>query len=156
MPVALVLFVLASIYPARKVDEEFRQQIQSQLEIEATHLRDLAEQQIANCNDACAAVAANDIVVNSVIDPEYRNSTLRPFVQSIRLPGPDVANVVLTDYRGKPIVSKNKLADKSLSPGEGKWLANVMAGKPVTIREQSVLIFAHPVVYGGQPEAAID
>ena len=154
VPIAFLLLLVASIYPVRSVSDEFRKQIESQVRADSLHLSEVVERRLANSMDACAAVAANEVVVNSIIDAEHRKSTLQSFMRSVRLPGAAARNIVMTDYQGVPIASKKPLPDPP-SRLEAPWMTKVMRGKRVVNIDGSQLTIAHPVLYSGQPEAAI-
>jgi PAS domain S-box-containing protein len=154
-PLAFILLLLASIYPVRRVSQELAKQIESQISAEALHLADSVDRKIANSVEACAAVAHNDIVVNAIIDNEHRNSTLRSFIRSIQLPGANVQDVVMTDYRGTAIASKSLKTDQKRFQLGPKRLAQVMAGESVVAIDGSTLMIVQPVRYSGHPEATI-
>lgn len=153
-PIAFLVLLVASIYPVRNVSDEFRKQIESQLRADSLHLGEVVERRLANSVDACDAVAANEVVVNAIIDPEHRKSTLQSFMRSVRLPGADARSIVMTDYQGVPIASKKPLPG-SPTRLKAPWMTRVMRGKRVVRIEGSELTIAHPVLYSGQPEAAI-
>lgn len=153
-PIALGVLLLASFYPARNVSKEFSKRIEAQLQAESVHLAQMVERKLAGSAEAVAAVAANEVVVNGVIDPEHRKSTLQSFMRSVRLPGASVQNVVMTDYQGVAIASKFPV-DRTTFSSENKIVKLALSGRQVVAVQNQKLTVAYPVLYSGQPEAAI-
>lgn len=153
-PWAVAIMVMASLLTVWRVQREVRQQVAAQLAGETEHIAQATRIKLQHAMEACAAVASNDIVINAIIDPEHRNSTLQSYIRSMRLPGADAMNIVMTDYRGKPIAQKHS-SIASCVVARDTWLPQVMAGQSVVDIRESILTVAHPVTYGGRPEAAV-
>jgi len=96
------------------------------------------------------AVAANDLIINSLIDLEARQAYIPTFMQSLRLPGPTNAKITLTDYRGRPIASN--VADLNRSD---YFIANSAIAGTYTDFSEFGLTVAVPIIYQGRQEGAI-
>ncbi len=102
--------------------------------------------------DSLRNLAANDLVINSLIDTTARENYLPPFFRSLRIPGPREVRITLTDYRGR-VLTSNRLDATGL---EGtKCLKTVMAGRECFSISNKGLRAVVPVRYSGLPEGAV-
>ena len=153
-PVATILFAFVGAFSVRSVNHQLRDQVQQQVTVAAEALKKEANNKLSQAIQACQAVAGNDIVINAIVDVEHRNSTLQSFIRSLELPGVRVQNIVMTDYVGNLIAVKDRSLDEPGHKGE-EWLRQVMSGQTYLHMDSATLTVAHPVEYGGQPEAAL-
>ncbi len=151
LPVS-VLLLLAIWYGAAEVTRTtVEAEVRGGLRREADHRADAIATRIAILQDAARAFAANDLIVNSLVDTIERQSYLGTFFQSLRMPGPAGAIITLTDYRGRAIASTGRNMSYQ---GEG-WLDRVMEGEDAIRLAPSGLIIAVPVIYEGLPEGSL-
>ena len=151
LPVS-VLVLLAVWYGAVEVTRvTVAEEVRSGLRREANHRANAIASEIAILEDAARVLAANDLLVNSLVDTFQRESYLGTFFRSLRMPGPRGAIITLTDYRGRSIVSTGH----SVSYRGEAWLAEVMAGRDALKLAPTGLIIAVPVLYEGLPEGSL-
>ncbi len=97
-------------------------------------------------------LAGNDLIINSLIDPDTRENYLPLFFQSLRFRGSPGERISLVDYRGRPVAeSRERTPDY---PGED-CLRALMEGKSFVNVTGSGLRIAAPVFYCGHPEGAV-
>ena len=121
-----VLLLLAIWYGAAEVTRTtVEAEVRGGLRREADHRADAIATRIAILQDAARAFAANDLIVNSLVDTIQRESYLRTFFRSLRMPGPRGAIITLTDYRGRAIASTGR----NMSYQDEDWLDRVMEGE---------------------------
>ena len=100
------------------------------------------------------ALASNDLVVNSLIDIDARDSYLATFFRSLEIVGGKGAQISLTDYRGRVIASN--LDGVGLRFPVEEWSGEVLdAARPYRRLDESGLLMAVPVRYGGSVEGAL-
>ncbi len=151
LPVSILL-LLAVWYGAVEVTRgTVEDEVRGGLQRAADDRADAIATEIAILQDAARVLAANDLLVNSLVDTIQRESYLGTFFRSLRMPGPRGAIITLTDYRGRAIASTGR--DMSYQ-GED-WLPGVMAGEDEIRLAPSGLIIAVPVIYEGLPEGSL-
>lgn len=151
LPVSILL-LLAVWYGAAEVTRTtVEDEVRSGLRREADHRADAIATGTAILLDAARALAANDLIVNSLVDTIERESYLATFFQSLRMPGPAGAIITLTDYRGRAIASTGR----DISYQGKDWLPGVMEGRDAVRLAPSGLIIAVPVIYEGLPEGSL-
>ncbi|SLM32520.1 putative Histidine kinase [Desulfamplus magnetovallimortis] len=97
-------------------------------------------------------LSSNDLIINSLIDQTARENYLPAFFQSLEVPGVDNANVSLSDYRGRYIISNSSdyrdFQDSDIQ-------SEVMAGNNVFRIKENIIDVAMPVFYIDLPEGMI-
>ncbi|MDJ0936510.1 MAG: PAS domain S-box protein [Kiloniellales bacterium] len=151
LPVSIVLLLAIWYGAAEVMRSSVEDEVRGGLRREADHRADAIATRIAILQDAARALAANDLIVNSLVDTIERESYLSTFFQSLRMPGPAGAIITLTDYRGRAIASTGR----NISYQAGVWLSEVMEGNDAIRLAPSGLIIAVPVVYEGLPEGIL-
>ena len=150
LPMVLLLAV-AAVFTIREIDETNVTHVEEQLAIQSLNTSDILAVRLGNLVDAVDALAANDVIVNAIIDETNRHTYLPAFFASLRLPGSQKNNIVLTDYKGRAIAStkgKTNFADRP-------WIDSVMAGEPVLEINSRELVVAVPVLNNGLPEGMV-
>ena len=146
----LLLAIWALVYVV--VERTLEGELDHRLETEAELLANATASQLDTLVMATKTLAANHLVVNSIIDEVSRKETLPPFLRSLRIPGPDGALITLTDYRGSALISNRK---NVLRPATS-WTKAAAEGRPhVRLSSQGLAIAMPIVVYNGMPEGAL-
>ncbi len=146
----LLLLVLVSIV-SWVAKEVVQHQARERLDQQAVSLANATQIKLDDLRDATRALAANQLLVNGLIDTVGRDNYLPAFFRSLRLPGPDQATITLTDYRGRAIAS----TDRTASYEDVPWLRTVMGGEEHFDLALGGLIIVAPVRYAGMPEGAV-
>ncbi|MDJ0946130.1 MAG: PAS domain S-box protein [Kiloniellales bacterium] len=151
LPVSILL-LLAVWYGAAEITRAtVEDEVRGGLRRDADHRADAIATEIAILQDAARVLAANDLLVNSLVDTIQRESYLGTFFRSLRMPGPRGAIITLTDYRGRAIASTGR----NISYQGADWLPGVMEGQDAIRLAPSGLIIAVPVIYEGLPEGSL-
>jgi PAS domain S-box-containing protein len=148
---SLILLAIVGISSYR-VLYTLRDEVQERVDTSAQHAAQQIEINLHAVVSACKAIAGNDLVVNGIVDIDHRNSTLKSFFASLRLPGPQKQEVTMADYKGRVIVSTDRNAEGYT---DAPWYATVMEGRHVVDVDDRSLIVAVPVLYGDRAEAVI-
>lgn len=139
---------MAESYLMRQtVEEEVHQRLRQQ----ATQVATAISVKVQALVDAAAGVAANDLVVNGLIDFEERLNYIPVYFQRLRLPGPSDTLVSLTDYRGRTLASNAPSRSYESEP----WIETVMAGSRLNRFDRNGMILAFPVEISGRPEGIV-
>lgn len=147
----MVLLVIGATLTVREIDKTSATHIEEQLAIQSLNTAEVLSVRLANLVDAVSALAANDTIVNGLIDENNRHTYLPAFFASLRLPGSQKNNIVLTDYKGRPIASTAGKVDFKGTD----WVDTVMSGDPVLKISADELYVAVPVLNNGMPEGMI-
>lgn len=129
------------------VEAELRTRLSATAEREASEISHRLQEAV----EAVQAIAANDLLVNGLIDVEAREYYLPPYFSSLRLPMIPNAKIQLLDYRGRPVAWN--IAPNSFI--EAPWVERVMSGKPLQSLSLSGLRIVEPVMYSGMPEGML-
>ena len=101
--------------------------------------------------DTANTLAANDLIINSLVDVEARENYIPTLFNSLRMPGSSSARVTLTDYRGRTIASN--AAGKPFV--DAPWLAQAMSGLQIFRISSRGMTLATPILFSGRPEGLI-
>ena len=151
VPVLLMLLAILSFWAVQRVNQTLHREIHGRVEAIAVNVAGQADAKLRLVIEACQAIANNDVVINGIVDQEYRNAVTRPFIRSIRLPGSREQQVMLADYRGRYVAGSNKAANFE----QAAWLPSVMQGNTATTISDEILTVATPAMYAGNPEAIV-
>ena len=151
LPVSILVLLAVWFGAAEVTRTTVEDEVRSGLRREADHRADAIAAEIALLHDAARVLAANDLLINSLVDTVQRENYLGTFFRSLRMPGPIGAIITLTDYRGRPIASTGRDARYEGEP----WLDGVMEGRDEVSLSPSGLTIAVPVVYEGLPEGSL-
>ncbi len=145
------LLAVAALFTIREIDDTNVTYVEEQLAIQSLNTSDILAVRLGNLVDAVDALAANDVIVNGIIDETNRHTYLPSFFASLRLPGSQKNNIILTDYKGRPIAStKGKINFANRS-----WVDTVMSGEPILEISSTELVVAVPVLNNGLPEGIV-
>jgi len=153
LPAAIVVAV-ASISSALFVRDKMKDEVTQQLYRQVAHSTEILTLRLNLLAQSVHAVAANDIVVNGIIDDENRQGYLPTFFRSLRLLDSQSGTIFLTDYKGRIVVQSNKQASEIFLDPE-KWLPSVMSGKQIFEISEHGLMVAVPVIYNDLTEGAV-
>ncbi|MEM7474925.1 MAG: ATP-binding protein [Planctomycetota bacterium] len=152
-PVAVALLILVSLIVIQKLNSEFRRQVQRQVNHRAEGVHLAVQTKVRHAIDACAAIANNDIVINSIVDLEHRKSNLQPFLQSLDFPGMPLNNVAMLSYNGTPIAQK--LPHDSRLETLKSWMTSKSNNEAFMAFDSEAFIVGQPVRYGAAVEGAL-
>ena len=147
----MVLLVIGATLTVREINKTSAVHIEEQLAIQSLNTAEVLSLRLANLVDAVSALAANDTIVNGLIDENNRHTYLPAFFASLRLPGSQKNNIVLTDYKGRPIASTAGNVDFK----GADWVDGVMSGDAMLTITADKLYVAVPVLNNGMPEGMI-
>lgn len=103
--------------------------------------------------DAATSLAANDLVINSIVDAETRSTYIPLLFGSLKIPGPIGARISLTDYRGRIVATNGvRIMKTVLARTE---IARLIDASVTFQISKSGLIVGIPVMYGKQAEGLI-
>ncbi len=108
-------------------------------------------QQLNTVIDEIHAIAANDLIVNALVDIEARDNYLPPYFSSLRVLRAPGAKIFLLDYRGRLIAGNS--ASESFEGAA--WIEVAMSGQPMQTLSLLGLRVAIPVLYSGMPEGIL-
>ncbi len=165
-PIAFLLFYLTSYLTLNSIYAKFSNQIEARAKEGTVHFAKIASSRIEEAANANSAIAQNHLVINGIVDVEHRDSTLQPFFRSLMLPGPPDQIAMMTDYRGKPLVTNQRavldtsdsenLVLRQINDLRPVWAPTVLdLGRKFVGTDSGNLVIASPVLYSGQPEGAV-
>lgn len=148
MAVLLAVWFAMRLVAADTLERDVRRHI----DVEANHGARQLGDRLWSIMTSITNLAANDLLINSLIDTTARENYLPLFFQSLRIPGPENARITLTDYRGRRLAANGRD-----TPGyeNAPWLEGVMKGKPFFHISPEGLEAAAPVLYEGSPEGLV-
>lgn len=151
VPPCILLLLVIWVVTFQAVQSTVKNQLDERLGRDAAHGGAAISERFKTLTKAVAAIAENDLIVNSLIDLAGRDDYLPTLFQSMRLAGPEDAGITLTNYRGR-VVASNKV---SVTYENAPWLEKVMRGEIHTRLSAEGLLIAYPVRYGGRPEGTL-
>ena len=151
-PAAIVSLVTLNWIVVQNVNSDICNQIQMQVDNRADGIRLATVTKLRHAIDGCAAIANNDIVVNSVVDVAHRKTNLQPFIQSLDFPGTPAHNIAMLAYDGQVIAQK--LSQDNRLDSLKDWLLQSDATEPYLKVTSNELIVAQPVRYASGVEGA--
>ena len=116
------------------------------------HARLTLISRLETLKESARVLTGNNLVINSLFDPDSRDQYLPIFFRSLRMPGSAMARISLVDYKGHPIIT-NKLPAPFY--GEAPFWDSVSKKKEHLDLGSERLLFATPIVYHGITEGAI-
>lgn len=149
IPASLLSLLLVALVTWWQVSTVVRSEVQARLDAAAFNKSNIIDAKLKLVVDACRAAAQNEVLVNGIIDEEYRDSVTRPFLRSFRLPGASLQRIAVTDHRGRV------LAGEIDAVGGAGYVADVMNGRTVIDVLPTAITIAAPVLYNTSPEAIV-
>lgn len=153
LPLAVILLAVIGFVAAQAVQEAEEQEIEEHLDEQFGFARRSIIRRIETITSQARNLAANDLIINGLIDTENRHNYLPTFFRSLRITNVGSPRITLTDYRGRPIVSQEPPGHKGVHRLD--WINGVTQGKEVISLSQDGLMIAVPVFYEGSPEGAL-
>lgn len=151
LPVALVILLGIGIIIESVTRSHLEDGVVSNLKNLAEQKAEALRSRIDIVQNAAAATAANEILVNALIDPSSR-ANLTPFFASLRMPVKGITNITLTDYKGRQLASTGiNPEDFSNQP----WVKKVMSGETELVISHTRMLLIVPVLYNGLPEGMV-
>ncbi|MEM9368894.1 MAG: PAS domain S-box protein [Planctomycetota bacterium] len=131
----------------RAIRDEASIRLQQNAQLTAARISD----QMLQLRGFARTLAANDLIINSVVDRSQREGQLTVFLRSLKLPNRAFRRVTMADYRGRPLVSSTPDSDVDTS----ETVEVVMGGKEYFTANADTILVAAPVLYAGRPEAIV-
>ncbi len=153
VPVAAAVLVAIGYFAYDSVERTEYREVSEMLTLESNHALDLVLHPIATLKAEAEALAANDLMVNGLIDVENRDSYLEPFFKSVRVPGPEDVEVSLLDYRGR-IIATN-VPSRESDWDAPSWERVIATDRTTLTLTRDGFTVAAPVRYLNRPEGAI-
>ncbi len=106
------------------------------------------EQQIVN-------VANNELIINSLIDPQEREHYIPLFIRSFALAGIDKSYIAITDFSGEVVTHNGSLPEIEIFQ-HLNWEEGVLEdGKNYRYFDENGLFIAAPISFSNAPEGAV-
>lgn len=151
LPMAIIVLVIIGYVADQIINKTILDTHQSRLEQIADQSSTAVALRLQSIIDTASILAANDLVINSIIDVEDRDRYIPTLFRSITVLGSTSVSVSLTDYRGRQIASNADGRDYR----DASWVDQVMDGKRlISIRPDGMLI-AVPISISNLPEGII-
>ncbi len=152
LPITMVVLLAAWLGMRMVAANTVKRDVRHHIAVEATHGARQLGDRLNNIMTSATNLAANHLLMNSLIDTTARENYLPLFFQSLRIPGPENARITLADYRGRQLASNGRD-----TPGyvNAYWLEAVMKGKTFFNISPKGLEAAAPVLYEGSPEGLV-
>ena len=151
LPPTIIVLLAIAYFAAQIVNETTLTERSNRLQRIAVQSSTAVALRLNNIIAIAETLAANDLIVNSIVDTIERDRYILTLFQSLRVPGSADAHLSLTDYRGRVIASNTPGANYTDLP----WIATAMEGKRVVKINASGMIVAAPILIAGASEGAI-
>jgi len=146
MASSALLIILANAIIKDQINERhtvlinnFHQKIENNL--------DSLQEQVQN-------IARNDLITNSLIDPEESQNYIPLFIRSFALSGVKNTYIQITDFSGETITENSFKKDKNTK--EIQWKTPVLEeGKSFLQIDSTGLFIAAPIIFSQDPEGAV-
>lgn len=151
LPITIIVLMLIGYFTINIINQTILIAHQSRLDQIAVQSASVVTLRFQSILDTASDLAANDLIINSVIDTEQRDQYIPTLFQSIRVLGSSEVHVTLTDYRGRRIASNSEVIDHKDEP----WVDTVMQGEKVVQIDDNGMFVAMPVLIRGFAEGSI-
>ena len=152
LPLAGVALVLIWIATRTMANRAVRTEIEERVSSELTHSAREISDRLINLAAITKGLAANDLVINGLIDSTARANYLPLFFHSLRIPGPDGVQIAMTDYKGRFIVSNT---GEEVSYEDAPWFKRAMEGNGLFRISAKGILIAEPIKYSGGVEGVL-
>lgn len=151
LPPALLLMLLIAVAALWLVRHTLERDARANLHLQVGQMARLLQLRVDNIQGTLSSMAANEIMVQSLIDEDSRTQFLPTYFATLRFPQITPTLVVLTDYKGRVVGSTGG------DPGfiERPWLSIVMQGNSFFRADPSGMVVAVPVYYYDLPEGVL-
>ncbi len=100
-------------------------------------------------------IARNDLIINSLIDPEGRENYIPLFLRSFAFSGVDVAHIAIVNFAGE-IVTSNELPAPRLDISKDKWHRRVLEeGMSYMAMNRRGMFVVEPIIFASSAEGAV-
>ena len=154
LPLVLISMILTGGGLLTWVESTLNKEVQDRHNQLSTLIAKQVQTALSHMVNQGEQLVQNNLVVNALIDVEYRAVYLEPFFRSLVFPDAPDAKITLLDYRGRTIFSNHPLEENlfNLQP----WVDEVIKmGKIVNLLDQRGLLILMPVKYHGQSEGMV-
>lgn len=151
LPVGVALTLAIGLAGDWQVRQIFRAELLSKMQRETDFAIQRIDNRIEAMHDIIATIAANDLIINGLVDETTRDSAIRPLIRAMSITAAPQAHIGFTDYRGRLIASNHRANHVEKKP----WIVTVMAGNHYTGIDTESVTLAVPVIFKGHPEGAI-
>ncbi|BCS96807.1 hypothetical protein DSLASN_24390 [Desulfoluna limicola] len=151
-PLAVAVFLTIGYLIFTRTSDSVSARVQAHHKAQHRHAELIMTRKLDSLKESVRVLAANNLVVNSLIDVESRNQYLPIFFRSLRMPGPGSACITLGDYKGRPIICN---LDSGVPYGDKPFWGAIAKGQEYFELTPDGLLFAAPVAYHGHAEGAI-
>lgn len=153
LPAATITLVLVAMVTSHVVEKSFRQHVQAGLEKDARFGAEIVSSKLNGIISSIRSVAANDLVLNGLVDTEAREAYVPLYFSQLQIAGlRSGAKISFTDYRGRLIAANWQ----SQGYVNAKWLYRVIDNGREYIRfDKNGAVLVVPVIYQGNSEGAI-
>lgn len=146
LPAAVFVLLLIWISVGRVSESAFQAEVDAKLKQQAESQALVAKTKLENLSTTVRDIARNDLIVNGLIDFDTDNSYLQPFLRSVAIEGSSDFPIVLTDYRGRPMVGRRLQA---WQPADlARWNEQISQEVPVMTLHEGDLVVGMPVHIG--------
>lgn len=149
LPASLLLLTVVGTFAYWSVTTTLMREVQNRVDTMAFNKSNEVDAKVKLVAEACISAAQSDVLVNGIVDQEYRNAVTRPFIKSFHMPGSSRQQLSMLDYRGRPMAGV--MPPLARMP----WFDRVIQGETVAVVQQEKLCVAAPVTYSGNPEGAL-
>lgn len=151
-PVAVLVLLVVGHIIVNRMTSSLLEVVQTRHQAQHQAVETELKRKIETLKLSIAHLAANDMLINALIDATGKDEHLALFFRSLRIPGSETAQISLQDYKGRGIVS-NQMVNPSYL-GAPFWEA-VSRGKDHFELTPQRLLYAVPILYHGLMEGAI-
>jgi len=148
LPLALAILLGIGLIIEKVTRDQLEADAHSSMEVLAAQSNQALQNRIEIIRKAATAIAANEILVNALIDISSR-ANLTAFFASLRMPVSGATSITLTDYKGRALASTD-IPLKNFSTQ--LWLKKVMNGETVLEISRTKMQLVVPVFYSGLTE----
>ncbi len=146
LPAATLILLLIWVTVGHVSDRVFKAEIDAKLQQQAESQAIIARTRLEHLVTTIRDLAGNDLIVNGLIDPNAKTHYLKPFLRSAAIKGFSDLSIVLTDYKGRPIVGRG--ADIWEPSDLTKWNEKVNQEQLLLALNHGGLVVGVPVYIG--------
>ncbi len=153
LPVATIIMLFIGFATSTLVERSFYNQIRADQNEDARFGAATLSLKLNVILSSIRSVAANDLVINALVDSETREAYVPMYFNQLHIGGLRTGErIAFTDYRGRLIAAN--WSGKSYAKAE--WLSRVIKkGREYVRLDGEGGLFVVPVLYHGSPEGAI-
>lgn len=151
LPITVIVLLTIGYFSNQVINKTILDTHDSRLEQVAVQSSTVISVRLQNIMDTASDLAANDLIINSLVDAGDRERYIPTLFRSIRVLGSASAKVSLTDYRGRQVASNTV----GLNYSDAPWVDEVMdANNFVSITPKGMVV-AVPILISNLPEGII-